>query len=68
MKIRKRFYVLPIIIGITLIASMNIYTHFAVKHAEAAAQAQLDAYNKMNAALPPLNTEIKDDVVSVSEK
>jgi len=68
MKIRKRFYVLPIIIGITLIASLNIYTYFAVKHAESAAQAQLDEYNKVNAALPPVNVEIKDGVVVVSAR
>lgn len=68
MKIRKRFYILPIIIGIVLIASINVYTYFAVKHAESAAQAELDEYNKMNNKLPQMNMEIKDGVVVVSER
>lgn len=68
MKIRKRFYVLPIIIGITFIASLNIYTYFAVKHAESAAQAQLDEYNKINASLLPVNVEIKDGVTVVKQQ
>lgn len=67
MKIRK-LYAIPAIIGLLFIASLNIYTYFAIKHAESAAQAELDKYNKMNAALPAVNVEIKDGVVVVSPR
>lgn len=66
MKIRK-LYAIPVIIGLLLITSMNIYTYFDSKRAESAAQAELDEYNKMNAKLPPLNMEAKESVMRVKE-